>query len=39
VIFVDVGDSGALDTEMSKNDLAKMVSRGREAAERYLSAR
>ena len=39
VIFVDVGDSGALDTVMSKNYLAKMVSRGREAAERYLSAR
>ena len=37
VIFIDVGDAAMLDTEMSKEDLARMVARGREAAERYLS--
>ena len=36
VIFIDVGDAAMLDTEMSKEDLARMVARGREAAERYL---
>ena len=37
VIYIDVGDAAMLDTEMSKEDLARMVARGREAAERYLS--
>ena len=36
VIYIDVGDAAMIDTEMSKEDLARMVARGREAAERYL---
>ena len=39
VIFIDVGDAAMLDTEMSPDDLAKMVARGSEAAKRYLSER